>query len=219
MTILILGTLAMAPVLLLCNKYYRIPLPKLLAVLVLLTITGVAGCKIMAVLEGGVWQGQSFFGAILITPWMMCLVAIILKIPVRTVLDLYGPPVCIMLVLQKVGCYRSGCCGGRTIGYTPEGASIFFPSQIVEGCMAFLICVFLCLLIRKEKYRGRIFPIFLITYGVTRFVLNLARDTEPVLWNLPFGNIWAAVSTLLGLILLAVFSRKATPDTSFSQNG
>ena len=204
--VLVLGTLATVPILFLCNKFYKLTRPKLLAMLVTMAVSGVLGCKLMYFVENGSFAGQSFFGAVLLAPWLVCLGAKALKVPMADALDLYAPPACIMLAVQKANCTLTGCCIGRIILYAENGDPIRFPSQILEGAAALLICIYLYWLISEGKHRGRILPVFYLTYGVSRFILNLTRDTDPYLWDLAIGNIWSIIAAVIGLLWLILLT-------------
>jgi prolipoprotein diacylglyceryltransferase len=65
-------------------------------------------------------------------------------------------------------------------------------------------------LMKKGKYRERIYPVFMILYGITRFILNWFRHTiKPFLWGIPAGNIWAVVSLCVGIIWITIERRKS----------
>lgn len=206
--IVLLGTIAMTPLMLLCNKYYKVPLHLILLSAMMLTVTGLLGGKLMFFIENGRWGSLSFFGAILFAPPMMYLVSKVIGASSEAILDLCGPTGCIFLAVQKINCLRTECCIGRVLGYTKDGMEVRFPSQILECAAALLIFIFLFWLITKEKYRGKILAYFLIAYGVSRFVLNLGRETVPFLFNLPPGNIWSIVAIIEGIVILILVSSK-----------
>jgi len=206
--VLLIGMLAMAPIMLLVNRYYKIPLWKVLIILVILTALPYFACKLMFYLENRQWDGQSFFGAVLMAPLLAWLTAKIVREPVSAVMDLHAPAVCIMLAVQKVNCMVAGCCRGKIFAYASNGDSIRFPSQIVEGAVALLLCLFLFWLLDKEKHRGKLLPWFMVLYGVSRFGLNLMRETTPVLWGMAIGNIWSIVSVFIGFVVFALMAKK-----------
>ena len=123
-------------------------------------------------------------------------------------MDLHTPALCIMLAVQKANCLRLGCCNGKIFAYASNGDPIRFPSQIVELAFALLLCLFLFYLLDQEKNRGKLLPWFMVLYGVTRFGLNLMRETSPVLWGMAIGNIWSIVSVIIGLIMLGLMGKK-----------
>lgn len=199
--LVILGTIAMTPIMLLCNRYYKIPWYFIIISACMLTVTGMIGGSIMYFIENGEWGSQSFYGAILFAPPMMYVVAQILGVSPKAITDMCAPTGCIFLAVQKVQCWLTDCCRGKVIGYNALGEAVRFPSQILECAAALLICIFLFWLIGDEKYHGKILASFLVMYGISRFLLNLTRETTPFWFGLPAGNIWSIVAIFEGILI------------------
>lgn len=210
--LLAVGTGAMLAVMLLCRKWYPIPLWKVFVLAPVLTVAGVFSVKLMFFLENGFksWDGLSFFGAVFFIPVIFILVAWLLRIPYGQLMDLCAPSVSVMLAIVKVNCMVKGCCLGRMICFTELGEYIFFPSREVEMAAALILAAILLLLMRKDSRKGTIYPLFMILYGTTRFVLNFFRDTQPFVFGLAAGTFWSIISVLLGVgWLLALKRRKS----------
>lgn len=205
---LAVGTVLMLGVMLLCNVSYGFSKRKVALAAVLLTVCGVLGVKLMFFIENGSFGGQSFFGAVLFTPLLMLAVAKLLRLPAAGLLDLSAPAECVMLALLKVECLLTGCCVGRVLYVTPLGAEVRFPSAIVECAAALLIALLLYFLSGKQKLHGRIYPLFMVIYGATRFVLNFLRETTPLLLGLSVGCLWALLSVIIGSVLLVLLARR-----------
>lgn len=206
--VLLMGTLSMILIMAYSCVKYRISLWKVVPCAMVLAVLGVLGTKIMAVLEGGSFEGQSFYGAVLFTPLMMCLTAPLFRMKVTDLLDLCAPAECGMLVFQKVACLVTGCCEGRIFGYNSLGEAIRFPSQIMEIIAAVIIlCVLLCM-VQTGKQRGRLYFWYLFLYGSIRFVLNLFRETSPFIWILPAGNFWSLIAIVIGIVTLKLTKKK-----------
>ena len=201
---------------LIADKNDRTPWWKLLIASVVLAAAGVLGAYLMFLVESGSWGGRSFYGAVFLPPLIMWLAALALRLPVSRVMDLCAPAECVMLALLKVDCVIEGCCGGRVIGYSQmTGEAIVFPSQIAELVNALVLMVILILLIRGGKIKGLAYPAYLILYGVTRFFLNLLRETTPFILGLSAGNFWSLVSIVIGLIAwFAVRKKQSSTETS-----
>jgi len=202
--ILLFGTLAMLPIMLIFNRFYRVPFLKLLICTVMLTITGLIGGAIMYFIENGNFGGFSFYGAIFLAPLQMYFIAKLINASPSAIVDLCAPVGCIMLAVQKINCLRVGCCQGKIIAQSITGQPIRFPSQIIECAAALLISLLLYLLVSSEKFKGKILFFFLIFYGIVRFFLNLMRDTTPALFGLAVGNIWSIVSVIVGIVGLTI---------------
>lgn len=202
-TALIIGTIAMAAVMLLPRRWRAgLSMWKTLLSAAVLTVLGVLGAKLMFLIESGFWAGTSFYGAVFFPPLFMVLLALLLRVPPLTLLDLCAPAECVMLAILKMQCAVNGCCVGMLLTITADGTYIRFPSQIIELLNALILMVILLRLIRKGTWQGRIYPIYMLLYGITRFILNLLRDTEPFLLGLPAGNFWSLVAIVIALIWL-----------------
>jgi len=195
------GTVLMLAVTVYLRKFYQITLWKIVLLTLMLTVFGLLGTKILFLIETGRWSGTSYFGAVFFTPLFMMLVAKALRLSIGDTLDLCAPAECIMLALMKVKCLIYGCCDGRLL-YATKEIAIRFPSQIVELVAALVIMVLLILLIKKGEKKNQIYAWYMIYYGVSRFVLNCLRDTEPFVGILPAGNFWALISIGIGVVLI-----------------
>lgn len=200
---LAVGTIAMAAVMLLPRRWRAgLPMWKTLLSAAVLTVLGVLGAKLMFLIESGFWAGTSFYGAVFFPPLIMVLLALLLRVPPLALLDLCAPAECVMLAILKMQCAVNRCCVGILLTITADGTYIRFPSQIIELLNALALMVVLLRLIRKGTWQGRIYPIYMLLYGITRFILNLLRDTKPFLLGLPAGNFWSLVAIVIALIWL-----------------
>lgn len=209
------GTLAMwIPMLFMCRSY-RIPVWKSPIIAVLLTLAGTIGTYLWFALENSFFGGTSFIGAIVFVPLAFLGIAKLLRVPYPYLMDFCAPAECIMLVLMKINCFRSGCCGGRELYVSAEGVSVYFPSQIAEAVNALLVFAVLMILAYRRKQRGLIYLWYLVLYGATRFILNWFRDgLTPFLIYLPIGNFWALCSLIVGTLMLVRVKRKMAEEAS-----
>ena len=210
-----LGTALMILVMLFCGKYYGMKLWKRIVTAVVFTFAGVLSVMIMAFIEKGHWGSRSFFGAVFFAPVFMAIYALLIREKISSVLDICAPSEAAMLILMKIKCSIDGCCYGFLIGMDNKGLEVRFPSQIVEGVTALIICLALVWMIRKGNHRGLIYIMYMIIYGCTRFILNWFRATKPFIWVLPAGNFWALISFIVGLLLL-YFVKHRRPNMTTS---
>ena len=185
---------------------YTFPVWKILISSAILTGIGLLGAHIMSWIESGNWTGRSFYGAVFLTPVLLWPVSKILSIRYGGLMDLAAPAECIMLALLKIKCLIDGCCAGRH--FETKNGSFQFPSQIVECVAAIVIMAVLLVIIRQRKNEGKIFQIYLILYGVIRFVLNLFRETTPWIGPLAAGNFWSLVSITIGVAAVLLLNRQ-----------
>lgn len=212
---LIIGMIGVTIVILIAGKYYRLPIWKSLLTVLIMTALGVLGTKLMHFVEAGTFGGQSYYGAVFLIPILSPFVAVILKIRDNELLDVSSPCMMAMLVLMKVNCYLSGCCRGMIIrtyvNSSNDVVEIRFPSQIVEGVAAVLTCLLFLWFVRKSKFRGRLYPLLMVVYGGTRFILQFFRETKPFVLGMSAGTMWSLVSILIGTLLLIKAGTKKMP--------
>ncbi len=193
----------MLALMLIISIKYRIKLWKCIPVAITLTVIGTLGTYIMFFVENSVFEGCSYYGAVFIVPIVFIYFAKLIRIPYGDLMDLCAPAECIMLAIMKCQCLLSGCCGGRVMYLTPEGAPVLFPSQIVELVNALAIMAVLMGLAFVPKLRGKLYPLYLIIYGVTRFTLNMFRMEQfPLLAGLTPGCLWSLIAIFFGVMWL-----------------
>lgn len=206
---LLAGTFAMFIIILILMKRYQIKTWKSLPIALLLTVVGTIGTYIWFFVESCRFGGRSYYGAVFFVPIVFILIARLFKIPYGELMDFCAPSECVMLAIMKYQCFVDGCCGGRVLYTYEEGRKIYFPSQIAELINAIIIMAILIKLGVGCEHKGKIYPIYLILYGVTRFILNFFRkDLDVFFAGLPAGNVWSILSVAIGIIWLIVLKRK-----------
>ena len=204
-----IGTIAMFAVMLSAKKLSCRKMKTLIIVIaaVVILAAGVAGAKLLCFVELGHFRGTSYYGAVFAVPSVIVLVAACVKVRPSDLLDLAAPAGCVMLATLKILCCISRCCYGMVLWFREDGTAIRFPSQIAELCNALVLMAVLLLLMRKETMRGKIYPMYMVLYGGTRFCLNLLRETTPFLLGLPAGNFWSLISIFIGGVWLLLTRR------------
>lgn len=204
---LFIGMVAMLIPIMAQGFRYRIKNKKCFLVAFLLTIIGTFGTFLLFFVENGRFGGTSFYGAIFLVPILFIPLAYFLRSPYDELMDLCAPAECVMLAVMKIQCLTTGCCGGRQIHIF--NIAFVFPSQIVELINALMIGTFLFLMSRNRKLYGRLYPWYMVIYGVSRFILNLFRNVKNMsALPIPAGNLWSIVSIVLGAVWLILLRRK-----------
>ena len=115
--------------------------------------------------------------------------------------------------LAQLACIFPGCCAGypweygiyniRTHGY-------HFPTQIVETVLTLLIFVYLLSILKDKHYKsdGSLYPHMMIFYGIMRFVCELLRDNEKILFGVSTVAIHAILIFTVGLIWMLILYRR-----------
>ncbi len=171
-----------------------------------LLFSGMFGMFMMCFIESGKFYGGSFFGAVFIVPLCMYPLAKVLKVEYGDIMDMCAPTGCVVLSILKFKCHLEGCCYGRL--FMTNSYAYRFPSQIVECAVALVLAAVMLLIMVKGNHRTMVYPILLVSYGITRFILNLLRQTHGWLGPLPAGNVWSLLAIIIGCIVLVRNKRK-----------
>ena len=197
----LIGMVLMAILVFVRRKRYAMPVWKVLVFTLLLSVTGVAGVRLLAILEnfkaliqGDIAGGMSFFGAVLLIPILMPVLAKPLGLGFAQTNDLCAPCIAGMVGCERINCFLSGCCGGRplhlgTLEFTPR-------TQIIESVLDFLLMAFLMVWFRRDKegkQEGTGYPLFLIGYCGYRFILEFLRDTDKFLRVFSRGQVYCLI--------------------------
>lgn len=191
-------------------KMYGLKLIKILPVALFSAIIGTASTHFWFFIENGYFFGISFYGSVFIVPIFFFLGARMFREKASDLLDIITPGMCTMLAVMKVSCLLSGCCGGRDV--CMFGSCFVFPSQIAELVNALVLMLIMLILAATKKYRGKLYPLFMVLYGVTRFVLNIfRRETVNHTGFLPpWGAIWSIVSIIIGIVWLSAIKKNSS---------
>jgi phosphatidylglycerol:prolipoprotein diacylglycerol transferase len=91
--------------------------------------------------------------------------------------------------ITRIGCFFNGCCFGRTcelpwaIGFPPGSFPTtvhgyphrIHPTQLYQSLVGFGVFLGLSWLWRRRGFDGRVFWVFLVVEGITRFVVDFTR--------------------------------------------
>ena len=175
--------------------------------------------EILAVWQGGMAFHGGFLGVLL------AMVYIARKYQLRwlAIMDFIAPLVPPALAAGRIGNFINGELWGRVVGrgadvpwgmvFRGAGPLPRHPSQLyqfaLEGVLLFII---LWLYSAKPRPTGAISAVFLIGYGVFRFVVEFFREPDDFLGLLTFGlsmGQWLSLPMILaGIVMLAWTRRK-----------
>jgi phosphatidylglycerol:prolipoprotein diacylglycerol transferase len=156
------------------------------------------------------------------------------KLPVWTTADLYAPGIALGHVIGRMGCYFAGCCYGRptdvawAITFTHPEARInsgtplnvpLHPTQLYEAGAELLILGLLLATERRGRaFAGRTFWLYMLLYGITRFVIEIYRgDPRGELWGMSTSQFVSALLVPVSLVMLWWLSR-GRPDTPHAKD-
>ena len=92
----------------------------------------------------------------------------------------------LMYAVSKLGCFFAGCCYGRETDawygitfthsdFAPNGVKLI-PTQLISSAGDFLICGILLWYAAKKPKPGRVASLYLLLYGMGRFLIEFLRD-------------------------------------------
>lgn len=201
-----IGTALMLVLSILRRKQYNLPLWKSIVIPFILTIFGVTGTMILYFIETGRFGGISFYGSVLLIPILLIPAALLMKIPYGAITDYAVPQICLMLAVMKIHCFVSGCCGGICLNSVKE---IYFPSQITELIVSLLIAALIMYMDSQKWFKGKLYGVYFLVYGVLRFALNFLRiGITPFVWFIPAGHFWSLISIGLGIAWILLYKSK-----------
>ena len=150
--------------------------------------------------------GLSLFGAIFLVPVVFPLVSLFTKRSAGEYLDICTTFGIVLLSFMRIGCFLSGCCGAITIWN--ETTPIVLPVQLFEVVIDLLLLQFLLFVEKKHFKKGYMYPLFMIGYGICRFVLEFLRKSPDTLAFLSNGQIFAMISVFAGTVIMYMMIRK-----------
>jgi prolipoprotein diacylglyceryltransferase len=167
------------------------------------TLYGVLTVKFFALLEAGFnfekAGSMSLYGGIFLMPIMYVLYAIIKKLPIALVFDVFVISLAFTLALARLGCFYYGCCQGVELG----SSGFKWPSREIDLATHVLFIIFIITWIQKEKSKGMAYPFYMLVYGFFRFINEWFRKSDS---SSPFhiGHVWSLISIIAGLTIIIV---------------
>ena len=158
------------------------------------------------VIENGIrFSGFSLFGIMFSVPLLVLPLAKLLKISYGKLMDFASVGILIELAFYRVGCTLVGCCEGIpfVFGLTYPHGKILFPVQPLEATLDIIIAVTLIILYKKKRlFNGEQYLLYMIAYGIVRFVLEFFRERKMLFWVFSLSHVWAALAIIIGSELL-----------------
>ena len=145
-------------------------------------------------------------------------------ISILALLDILGPAMALAHAFGRVSCFMQGCCFGKPApawfklavqfpqgspaayrypSIITGGSEPVYPVQLFESAGNILMCAVLLLLLRNRKYAGTVGGVYLILYGVMRFLIEFMRGdhTDSILGLTPSQFIAVAIAIPGGIIV------------------
>ena len=169
---------------------------------VLHTAIGVCSVKVFGFLESCNIGNMSLFGGVFFMPLYYFLFAKLTKRKVADVFDVFTVCIIFTLMCARINCIISGCCSGLLI----KGTTLYWPTRELEIVFYVVLLIWLGGRILKTKAPGTAYPLYMIAYGVFRFIIEWFRQSSYS--GIHPAHIWSLISLALGLSIYFEFTAK-----------
>ena len=196
------GAVSMLYLLLQRRKLYGMNCIKATILCVLLLLCGIAGAKLLYFFESGLqsFSGMSFFGSVYLVLIFMPVIGLFFRFRPAQSLDACAPCVASIIGFMRFGCLCAGCCGGITAAI--GNFRFIWPTQLIEGIGDMLILLLLLNFEHKSVLKGKLYPVFLIAYGIQRFFIEFLRDTPKNWFHLSHGQWFSVLGIILAVVII-----------------
>lgn len=200
-----------------CRERLHLRWLSVLLLSVLHTVLGVLSVKVFALFETGNFSNMSLFGGVFFMPLFYWGVAKLAKQKTADVFDVFTICLVFTLMCARLNCMISGCCLGAHIPI--EGLThLRFPTRELELLFYVLLLSRLWRKVLSGSARGMIYPIYMISYGIFRFVTETLRFSDRTDSILHISHLWALLSLGIGMSIYGEL-RKKEKKTGGRRNG
>ena len=131
------------------------------------------------------------------------------------------PAIPLFHIFGRIGCFLSGCCYGmesESMGIVHPNGVAYFPVQLVEACGDLIIFIILCVMKNKNKKYYLPLGVYLVLYGIMRFILEFFRGDEVRgFWGSLSTSQWISLVTIpFGIYCLVVSPEKNFLDKLYT---
>ena len=190
-----------------CRERLHLRWLSVLLLSVLHTVLGVLSVKVFALFETGNFSNMSLFGGVFFMPLFYWGVAKLAKQKTADVFDVFTICLVFTLMCARLNCMISGCCLGAHIPI--EGLThLRFPTRELELLFYVLLLSRLWRKVLSGSARGMIYPIYMISYGIFRFVTETLRVSSRANNILHISHLWALLSLGIGISIYGELRRK-----------
>lgn len=183
---------------------------------VLHTLVGLLCVKIFAFLEAGgdaeTAGNMSLYGAVFFLPVVYFVAAKLTKRKPADVFDVFTICVVFTLLCARVNCLMSGCCLGKLMF---GSGTLRWPTRELEIAFYLILLVWLGRKVGKKDAEGKIYPLYMMSYGIFRFITEWFRETSHPVGYLHISHIWSIVAVIAGWI---VYRRLCDKENSGAKN-
>ncbi len=154
---------------------------------------------------------MSLFGAVFFMPLAYWAGAKIFKRKTAEVFDIFAICMIFTLFCARINCLVSGCCLGRVMD---ASTGLRWPTREAELVYYVIFLVLMLPRVKKAVTGGRVYPLYMLSYGLVRAVLEVFRESSSKgIWHI--SHIWAFISIALGAsVYIEIKNRKGRLNKS-----
>ncbi|MFQ6070524.1 MAG: prolipoprotein diacylglyceryl transferase [Candidatus Aminicenantales bacterium] len=178
--------------------------------------------------SGGVFQGGLFFGFVFAL-WYFHRK----KIPTWKVADIIGAALALGHGFGRIGCFTASCCYGRQslapwavtfhsdYAHSITGVPLntpLHPTQLYEAGLNFLNFFVLFMVLKRKKFDGQVFSLYIINYSLIRYFVEFFRGDHPEKYILIKGSspflslslpqLFCIIGLVAGIVLYAYMRKR-----------
>lgn len=167
-----------------------------------------------------IFGGSVFYGGLIGGMIAGLIFGKIKKYDMIEVSDICAPMAPLFHTFGRIGCVLGGCCYGIEcdFGYTIHNNDLIFglsgvnrfPVQLLEAILNFCLFLLLHYLLKKDKFKGRLFAMYLLIYSIIRFLDEFLRGDayRGYLFGLSTSQIISILLFVGSIIYLIIFNVK-----------
>ena len=200
--LLVVATIVSICWLFVANRRLQLKWWQIVVLAVAHTFLGVLAVKTFAIIDGfgdlSVVGNMSLFGGMAFLPILYAGIAHWSKRDFFDVFDVFTISLVLTLFFARINCLVSGCCLGAVI----PGTGFRWPTREIELLYdAVFIALLMPCVLRGER-RGEVFPLYMVSYGCFRFVIEFFRVSGSAVGPFHIAHLWAFIAIVLGASIL-----------------
>lgn len=207
------------------GKRYGLPRGKAILFVALVYTLSVLWMFFQCWVESGFtgWGGNNIVRTFVWVPAAVWLVGRFMKVDWLRGCDFVAPCVPLIQAVSHWGCIFTGCCHGYPCSwgiYNPALDIKVFPSPPLEALTALAVVLLVCRYERKHAYapNGLAYPLMLMLFGYSRFLLEFLRDNQKVFFGMSTLALHALFMALVGTVAYGMIKEKTQKALQNNRN-
>lgn len=187
------------------GKKYGIPKGKALLYIIIVYFVSLLWMFFQCWVENGFkgWGGNNIVRTFVWVPLAAWPAGKLLKVDWVRGCDFVAPCVPLVQGVAHWGCIFAGCCHGYACSwgiYNPLLDQNVFPCPPVEALTALIVVFIVCGYEKRQNYKpnGLAYPLMLMLFGYSRFLLEFLRDNQKIAFGISTLALHALFMALVG---------------------